>query len=425
MAETTPAALIADVLRRSRSRLIAALTRLFGADRLALAEDVVQEASLAALESWATRGVPEKPEGWLAAVARNRALDRLRRQGLMAAIEPRLVGWIEDLARPEALAFEERTRGAMDDDETALLFLCCHPALSEEAQIALTLKAQCGFTVEEIARAFLATPETIAQRLVRAKTRLREIRPQFEMPVGAALRGRLKIVLRVIYLLFNEGYAATTGDELVRLDICTDAMRFVTALTERPETSLAETRALAALMSFQHARAASRLDEAGGLVLLEDQDRGKWDLPLLRRGFSLLQQAMSDDELTAFHLEAGIASVHAAAPSYEETDWRALCNYYDGLVGISPTPVVQLNRAVAYAMADGPSVGLALIAPLEGDPSMQRYALFFAVKGELAWRNGDISNAQQAFEQALKLPCSAPERRLVERKLARCKSSTQ
>jgi RNA polymerase sigma-70 factor (ECF subfamily) len=308
----------------------------------------------------------------------------------------------------------------MDDDETALLFLCCHPALGEDAQIALTLKAQCGFTVEEIARAFIASPETVAQRLVRAKSRLREIRPQFEMPVGAALRERLQVVLRVIYLLFNEGYSATTGDELVRNDICADALRFVTALTERKETAHPETHALAALICFQHARAGARLDSCGSLVLLEDQDRTKWDSGLVHRGFTHLRKAMSGENLTAFHLEAGIASVHAAAPSFEDTDWRALCRYYEALISISPTPVVQLNRAVAVAMAEGPPAGLALIAPLEANPSMQRYALFFAVKGELAWRSGDVQSARQSFERSLTLPCPAPERRLVERKLARC-----
>lgn len=414
-----PIATIEDTLRRERPRLVAALTRLLGADRLALAEDVVQDACLKALETWRERGVPDRPEAWLIAVARNRALDRLRRDGRFAALEPRVVDWIEDLARPESLVLQHRLHGALSEEEIALLFLCCHPALSEEVQVALTLKTQCGLSVDEIARAFLAEPDTIAQRIVRAKAKLREIDSTFDLPAGIHLATRLRTVLRVIYLMFNEGYAATGGDHLIRHDICSEALRLVEALAARPETASPETHALTALLSFQHARAAARQDAVGDMVLLQDQDRTTWNYELIERGFSHLRHAMKAETPTQLHLEAGIASVHAMAPSYQETDWRALCDYYESLAMIAPSPIVELNRAVALSMVEGPTAGLAVLEPLKSDPKLSRYALYHAVIGDLAQRNGDLATAQTAFARALELPCSRPERRFIESKIAR------
>lgn len=418
-----PATVIAETLRRERPRLIAALTRLLGGDRLALAEDVVQDACVKALEVWGERGVPASPEAWLTAVARNRALDRLRRDGRFAALEPRVIDWIEDLARPESLVLQQRLHGTLSEEETALLFLCCHPALSEEAQVALTLKTQCGLSVDEIARAFLAEPEAIAQRIVRAKAKLREIGSSFDLPTGNYLATRLRTVLRVIYLMFNEGYAATGGDQLVRHEICAEALRLIESLASRPETGTPETHALAALISFHHARAAARQTDRGDMILMEDQDRTAWNRELIERGFGHLRRAMTGTTLTPFHLEAGIASVHAMAASYQETDWRALCDYYESLAMIAPSPIVELNRAVALSMADGPAAGLALLEPLKGDPKLSRYALYHAVIGDLAQRSGDIATARAAFVEALKLPCSAPERRFIESKLARITSA--
>jgi RNA polymerase sigma-70 factor, ECF subfamily len=355
--------------------------------------------------------VPANPFAWLLTAARNRGLDRLRRHAMMSALEPRLTEWIEHLQTPA-------DSDGLSDEELSLIVLCCDPALEEEARLALTLKTVCGFTVEEIARAFLATPDAIAQRLVRAKTKLRELDHQFAMPSGAMFRARLPSVLRTIYLMFNEGYAASDGDQLVRAELCEEALRLAETIAWHKIAGSPEAHALAALIMFQHARRRARVTADGRPVLLEEQDRRLWDAAMIARGFQHLAAAKDGEALTSYHLEAGIASVHAAAASWAETDWASLLSYYDGLAEIVPSPVVAINRAIALSMVRGPQAGLAELEGLEREKAVGRYLPYHMTVGDLEMRSGRRAAARAAFARALALPMSGQERRLVEAKLA-------
>ena len=402
-------ALIDRLSRRESGRLVGALTRTLGASALSLAEDCVQDAFVAALNTWGTRGVPDNPFAWLLTTARNRALDRLRRHAMMSALEPKVGEWIEHLQAPP--------KDALGDEELSLIVLCCDPALEQEARLALTLKSVCGFSVEEIARAFLATPDAIAQRLVRAKARLRELNVEFAMPTGARLGERMPSVLRTIYLLFNEGYSASEGDRLVRQDVCEEALRLAELVAWHPIASSPEAHALAALILFQHARHRARVGADGTPVVLENQDRRLWDHAMIARGFQHLSASRNDKVLTALHLEAGIASVHAAAPSWAATDWPALVSYYDALTEVAPSPVVSINRAVALGMTGGAEAGLAALKPLTGQKAVARYLPYHLAIGDLELKRGARAAARDAFAKALALPMSAQERKLVEAKL--------
>jgi RNA polymerase sigma-70 factor (ECF subfamily) len=402
-------ALIDRLSRRESGRLIGALMRAFGAQGLSFAEDCVQDAFLTALATWAERGVPDAPFAWLLTAARHRALDRLRRNAMIGALEPKVVAWIEHLQAPAT--------DAPGDEELALIVLCCDPALEEEARLALTLKTVCGFTVEEIARAFLATPQAIAQRLVRAKAKLREADVVFAMPSGAGLRARMASTLRTIYLMFTEGYAASEGDMSIREDVCDEALRLAEIVASHKATTSPQAHALCALILFQHARRRARAAGDGRLLMLDEQDRALWDRSMIVRGFKHLASAQGGPLLTSYHLEAGIASVHAAAGSWAATDWEALVSYYDGLIEIAPSPVVEVNRAVALAMLKGPDEGLAALAALEPGKAVQRYLPYHVALGELELRRGRLSAARRAFERALALPMSGQERKLIESKL--------
>ncbi|MBP6011577.1 MAG: hypothetical protein KBA31_05050 [Alphaproteobacteria bacterium] len=409
-ASTEIRSLIERLSRRESGRLVGALTRTLGASGLSLAEDCVQDAFLAAFETWGPRGVPDNPFAWLLTAARNRALDRLRRHAMMSALEPKVTDWIEHLrTAPDT--------SGIGDEELALIVLCCDPALETEARLALTLKTVCGFSVEEIARAFLATPEAMAQRVVRAKVRIRELGIAFEMPSGAALNQRMPSVLRTIYLLFNEGYSASDGDTLVREDICEEALRLAELVAWHPVASSPEAHALAALILFQHARRRARVAADGNPVLLEAQDRRLWDQAMIARGFQHLSAARNDAVLTALHLEAGIASVHAAAPSWRQTDWASLLSYYDGLSEIAPSPVVAINRAIALSMVKGADAALEALHGLEEQKAVGRYLPYHMTIGDLELKRGRRQAARAAFQRALALSMSTQERRLVEARL--------
>ena len=403
-----------QLFRRDAGRLVAWLGRVFGAGRLDLAEDVVQDALAAALESWSWRGVPERPDAWLATVARNRAIDRLRREMRLPAVAPG-----EQLAAPAA-AEDVLLPPPLADDTLRLMFVCGHPALGEATQLALMLKTVCGFSVEEIAAAFLGKPPAVAQRLVRAKARIRELKLPFAVPEPEEMAARLRPVLRGVYLLFDAGYRARNGEALVRDALCREAVRLIELLTAEPRTARPETHALAALIMLHHARLPARLAADGSLLTLEQQDRSLWDALLIERGFRHLQAARHGELLTAYHLEAGIAAAHAAAASFGETDWSAIVGWYDALLEIAPGPVVAMNRAVAVALRDGPAAGLALLRPLARDRRLAAYGPFHATLGELERRHGDHIAAAAAFRLALALRPNAAERRLLEARLAAC-----
>lgn len=407
-------ALVDHLFRRSAGRMVAALTRVFGAADLDLAEEVVQEALARALQRWPFHGVPDDPEAWLLAVARNRALDRLRRRGTAQSKEEALGRAIEAAAAGAGEPPPEPyLAGEPSDDQLRLLFLCCHPALSRDARVALTLKAACGFGVDEIAAAFLDKPATVAQRLVRAKRTLRERRPSFELPPPARLATRLDSVLEVLYLLFNEGYAAHGGGPLVRAELCQEALRLAARLARLPATARPEVHALLALMLFQSSRLPARVDGAGRLVLLADQDRELWDRRAVAAAFRHLERAATGDRETPYHLQAAIASHHVAAASPETTDWPAILVLYDRLLELQATPVVALNRTVAVARVEGPAAALAATDALDPE-ALAAYAPYHATRARLLADLGRPAEALAACRRAAELACSEPERRFLE-----------
>ena len=406
--------LVDHLFRHSAGQMVATLTRIFGPEHLSLAEEVVQEALIAALQQWGIGGVPENPRGWLFRVARNRALDQLRRDATLREKQRQIMEWRTDtLVCPD----DRQECRSSTDDQLQMMLMCCHPAIPRESRIALTLKTVGGFSVDEVARAFLAKKETIAQRIVRAKRLIRDEHIPIEMPSRAELPQRLDSLLEVLYLLFNEGYSAHAGEDLVRTDLCTEAIRLGKQLAEHPFTSMPETHALLALMLLQGARIPARVDAAGELATLAEQDRSLWDSSMIAEGLRELGRSASGDRLTAYHAEAAIASCHAIAPSFEETDWDDIVAHYDQLLELKPSPVVALNRAVAIAMAESPAAGIAAIDEIASHPALRDYLPLATTLGELWLRNGDRQRAAEHFARALEMPATMTEKRFLLRKL--------
>jgi RNA polymerase sigma factor (sigma-70 family) len=405
--------LVDHLFRREAGRMVAALTRAFGPENLDLAEDVVQEALIQALRTWPFRGVPEQPAAWLIQVAKNRALDLLRRDSNLASKEASIRGWVEALSPTSGPEPGEEEL----DDQLRMIFICCQPAVPKEARVALTLKTVGGFGVPEIARAFLAKEATVAQRLVRARHKIREIRPPFAVPPPNELPQALDAVLEVLYAMFNEGHMAGSGAELVRRDVCLEAVRLARLVAEHPGLGTPKSHALAALLLLQSSRLSTRLDAEGNLLLLQDQDRSLWDREMLTAGFAHLEHAARGRDLSVYHLEAGIAACHATAATWEETDWPHILCLYDALLERKPSPVVALNRAVALAQAEGPRAGLAALEPLREDPALAGYLPLHATRGELLARSGDLEEAAVAFRAALDLEAPEPVRRSLEARL--------
>jgi RNA polymerase sigma-70 factor (ECF subfamily) len=396
-----------DALYRAESRRVfATLVRLLG--DFELAEEALSEAFRAALEQWPREGVPANPRAWLVSAGRFKAIDAIRRQGRFSHMEA------EDL---ESIAAEEPERNEIEDDRLRLIFTCCHPALSPDAQVALTLREVCGLTTEEIARAYLTPPPTLAQRIVRAKTKIRDARIPYEVPGPAELPERLDAVLRVIYLVFNEGYSASSGDSVTRAELSQEAIRVARLLVELlPEP---EAMGLLALMLLQESRRAARSSPEGELVLLEDQDRSLWDRAMIAEGVALTERALRTRMFGPYCLQAAIAAVHAEAPSAAATDWSEIIGLYDVLARLDPSPVVGLNRAVAVAMRDGPAVALPLVAGLLKE--LSAYHLAHAVHADLCRRTGRKAEALASYRKALALARQEPERRFLERRVAELK----
>ncbi|HEV8026228.1 MAG TPA: DUF6596 domain-containing protein [Stellaceae bacterium] len=405
-------ALVDDLFRREAGKISAWLARLLGPSRLELIEDAVQDAFGAALARWPFSGVPEKPAAWLAIAARNKALDLLKREAKLGPLDES-AAWRLGLSDPEET-------GRLDDT-LALMFVACHPALERDEQIMLTLKTVCGFGVAEIARAYLSTAEAVTQRLVRAKRKIREIGLAFELPQGRELEERLPALIAAIYLLFNGGYTSGDGETLMTRELCAEALRLATLLIEHPVTSIGECHALFALLSFHHARAEARTSDEGALILLAEQDRGRWDHALIARGFAHLKKAMSSVALTTLHLEAAIAAAHAAAPSFAATDWHTIAHHYRALEELKPTPVVRLNAAIAEAHAEGPARGLAQLDILAGERKLGRYALYHSARGTLLSQIGRSTEAAEAFQKALDCPINDAERAFLTQKLHDCR----
>jgi RNA polymerase sigma-70 factor (ECF subfamily) len=408
--------LVDHLFRHAAGQMVSTLARLLGPHRLELAEEAVQEALAEALEVWAYRGVPDNPRGWLFQVARNRALDRLRRENVF-------LGKAEALAALSESVSEPAGAGGLGDDELIMMFMCCHPALPAPARIALTLKLVSGFSVDEIAAAFLAPPATIAQRLVRAKRQIREDAIPLELPLKG-LDERLASVLEVLYLLFNEGYAAHGGDNLTRADLCQEAIRLARLLAANAQTARPAVHALLALMLLQASRLPARTDAMGELLLLSEQDRARWDRGLIAEGMRHLDRAASGTEITPYHIEAAIASCHAVAADVPSTDWRYILRLYDDLLALKPSPVVELNRAIALAMVEGPEEGLRAIEAVRRHPAFEGYYLLPAMLGGLALKAGRRALAAASYREALALKSTAPERRFMLRQLATAEGAT-
>ncbi len=413
--------LVDRLFRHQAGAMVSTLTRILGPSNLDLAEDVVQEALLKALRQWPFSGVPDNPSAWLVQVAKNQALDVLRRGASFRDKEPEIEKWFNQVQGEESRpGFQDE----LEDDQLKMIFACCHPSILPEGRLALTLKTVGGFGVSEIARAFLSEKATVAQRIVRAKRKLREEDVPFGIPAPEDVPERLDSVLKVLYLMFNEGYSAHQGENLIRYDLVGEAMRLCSLVASRPATKLPKVRALLALMLLQAARLPGRVDPRdGSLRLLSDQDRSRWDRALIERGLYELSDAAKGSELTEYHLQAGIAACHSVAPTYESTEWSKILSLYDSLLELAPSPVVALNRAVAVSMIHGPQAGLDELAGLESDPFLGRYYLFDATRAELHARKGDLERAETFFRQALELPCTGPERRFLEKKLADCGES--
>ena len=399
---------LAEVLREERSRLIGALVRIL--DDWDLAEELVQDAAVAALEHWAGDGIPDNPGAWLMTTARRRAVDRLRRRARYRERMAQLTAEAHEMDRPIA------TDGPMGaDDRLRLLFTCCHPALNREAQVALTLRTIGGLETAAVARAFIVPEATIAQRLVRAKRKIRDARIPYRVPDAAELPARLGEVLSVLYLVFNEGYLASSGEAAERRDLARDA-EWLTSLVARLMPDEPEVLGLLALMRLHLARADARFAPDGSLVLLRDQDRSRWDAVAIRAAVELLARAERIGRPGPYQLQAAIIATHALAPSWEATPWAAIVAEYDALLRFQPTPVVELNRALALAERDGPLAALSALDPLA--ERLDGYHLFHAARGELLRRSGDPDGARRANLRALELTSNPAERRLIEERLA-------
>ena len=405
--------LVDHLFRHHSAKIVATLTRVFGSRHLDLAEDVVQDALVKALQQWPFKGVPENPAAWLTLVARNRALDLLRRDASLASKAEQL-----ELALPQNVSPAVPSDVEMDD-QLALILMCCHPALPIEYQIALTLKTACGFSTAEIARAFLTPQTTIAQRLVRAKRQIRDHNIVIDPPSADDLPARIDSVLRVIYLLFNEGYAATSGDDLVRVDLCEEAMRLGTLVITHSRLQQPAAHALLALMMLQAARLPARTREDGTVAVLAEQNRALWDRKLITLGMRHFGASAEGDTVTTYHVQAEIAAVHATATTDDDTDWPKLVELYNDLYKLEPTPIVLLNRAIAISRCHGPNAGLTALEEIDPHDSLRNYHLLPAVAAELWKQAGDSQRAAQAYQRALECPCSAPERAFLETQLQR------
>ena len=409
----------AHFFRRESARMLAALTRVFGVHQLALAEDVVQDALVRAVELWGTRGVPENPSAWLMATAKHRALDVLRRGRTARALAPELGRSLESEGAAGAVIDEAFAARAIHEEQLRMMFSCCHPRLPEEAQLALILNILCGFGAEEIARAFLAGRAAVEKRIARGKKALAGPRRLFEL-TDAGFAARLGTVQRALYLLFNEGYHGASDEEPVRAELCEEALRLTLLLREHPAAATPSTDALAALMSLHAARLPARRDAGGELSSLADQDRARWDPALTAQGLSLLQQASRGDTLDAYHVEAALAAAHASARSVEETDWTLIVSLYDRLMALGPSPIVALNRAIAIGQRDGPEAGLEAIRAIADRKRLERYPFLPAAIAELELRRGDYAAARRQFEAARANARSDPERRFLEKRLRLC-----
>ena len=410
--------MVEHLFRHEAGKMVATLTRIFGIEHLSLAEDVVQEALARALQTWPFYGVPKNPSAWIMRASRNLALDVVRRRKVFQNKQAEIIRLMDrQSTAPDEAIFSEDEIG---DDHLRLMFVCCHPAIPADAQVALALKTLGGFGVTEISRAFLTTDAAIAKRLTRAKQKIREAQIPFEIPAGEELAPRLESVLQSLYLLFNEGYKASTGDNLVRDELCDEAIRLAELLVQHRTGNQPKTHALLALMLLNAARFPTRLDSEGNLLRLKEQDRTRWNQLMIARGMFHFAQSAAGDELSEYHLQAGIAACHCAAKDYESTDWRQILSLYDRLTEFDQSPVVALNRAVAVAKIHGPQAGIAAVAAIRSSQKLKSYYLLYAVLGEFESQLDHKQTAAEHFRRSFELAETKSERAFLLKRLQSC-----
>ena len=392
---------VEHLFRHEAGKMLSILTSVFGIEHLNLAEDVVQEALVRALQTWPYYGIPRNPSAWILQVSKNLALDVVRREKVFRKKEAEIVRLIEQRSpASEEAVFPDQE---LKDDRLRMMFACCHPLVAGEAQVGLALKILCGFSTAEISKAFLTNEAVIAKRLTRAKQKIRQARIAFEIPAGEELSRRLAAVLQTLYLLFNEGYKASSGERLVRGELCQEAIRLAGLLAEHPAGDRPETHALLALMLLNGARLPARVDAEGNLLLLKAQDRKLWDQTMIAHGMYHLAQSAAGDEITEYHLQAGIAACHCAAKDYESTDWQQIQSLYDQLITFDDSPVVALNRAVAVAQVSGPQAGIEALAHVQDQEGMKSYYLLYAVLGEFEAQLKHHQAAANHFRKSLQM----------------------
>jgi RNA polymerase sigma factor (sigma-70 family) len=411
------APLVENFFRHEAGRLVAVLTRFFGWRNFDLVEEMVQATLLEALQSWRLRGIPHNPSAWIHRVAKNRVLDSLRRE---VAGRRALAGWATDRPIPfrgiDALFLDTQ----IEDSQLRMIFACCHPQLAQENQVALALKALCGFGISEIARALLITEAAVKKRLQRATRDLIEHQVDLEPPPANELLTRLDAVHQVLYLIFNEGYSSCRGESAIRADLCEEAARLCHLLCSHPQCSTPTTYALMALMLFHAARLDARVDDHGCILLMEEQDRGKWDQKLIEKAREFLDRSAQGTVVSPYHLEAGIALYHCSAKSYSETDWRGILRLYEALLQMGRSPIYVLNRAIVVAQIEGPLAGIRALEEVEKDDGLRHYHLFDATLGELYCRAGEVEKARSHFRAAKAKTESPSDHEIINRRLARC-----
>jgi RNA polymerase sigma factor (sigma-70 family) len=415
--------LVEHLFRREAGKMVAILTGIFGIEHLNLVEDVVQEALSRALQTWPYYGIPKNPTAWLMQTAKNLAVDLIRREHRFREKQPDIIATLEQWAANPVEGDSRLLESEIADDHLRMMFVCCHPLIPTEAQVALALKTLCGFNVTEISRAFLTTEAATAKRLTRAKQKIREAQIPFEIPTGEELARRLDSVLQSLYLLFNEGYKASSGKKLVREELCHEAIRLTGLLAQHPTGNRPKTHALLALMLLNSARISTREDDEGNLLRLDEQERTQWDQAMIARGMFHLAQSAAGEEITEYHLQAGIAACHDAAKDYESTDWRQILSLYDRLVEFDDSPVVALNRAIAVAKVHGPQAGLETVGAIRDLDTLESYYLLYAVRGEFEMRLNHPEAAAEQFRKSLQLAETKSERMFLSKRLQFCVTS--
>ena len=411
------------LFRQEAGRMVATLTRIFGVQNLALAEDVVQDAFCRALEVWKLRGVPENPSAWLMAAAKNRALDVLRRERTARTFEPELSRFIQSEWTLAPAVAELFAAHAIKDDLLRMMFSCCQPRLSEEAQVTLILHILCGFSVAEVANAFVSSHAATEKRITRAKKTVADSKKLFDVARPDDFSARLPAVQRALYLLFNEGYHGASAESAIRVDLCHEAMRLTALLLQYPAGAVPTTYALAALMCLHAARLPGRVDASGNLSSLLEQDRSQWNRGLIAEGIRLLDLSAVGTELSEYHIEAGIARVHALAKHAGETDWGSIVSLYDLLMAARPSPVIALNRAIALGQKDGPQRGLAEIRSIADLERLESYPFYHAALGDFELRSGNGAEASRHFQVAVGLARNPMERQFLKARVAACESA--